>query len=148
MGVKEWSCVIAGFVLGGAAMVPIVANAQSANSDSSEKFRPSQVATNKGVLTGKEIRVEGVLLNEGTNYFTDRRLTVKDSAAAPEPGLPVKLQLPTEVPPGPSGEQTSPPVLSQYLGKKVVLDGILKEDFIRGFGRTTVLEVQRLRPVD
>ena len=109
---------------------------------------PSVVLANGEKLTGQKVTVEGTLLNQGTNYFTDRRLVVTDAGGQSRMALPVKAWVASEIPSPPAGQGTSPPVLSQYIGRKVILEGIIKEDNLRGFGKVKYLDVVSGRVVD
>src|SRR5262245_34575674 len=70
---------------------------------------------------GKTLRVTGTLENQGSNYFTDLRVALRDALGN---AIRVRPWLPTSLPPGPSrpgGGTKAPPTLSQFLGKKVEL---------------------------
>ena len=41
-----------------------------------------------------------------------------------------------------------PPVLSDYLGRKVILRGTIKDDELRGFGKIKYLDVESASIVD
>jgi hypothetical protein len=110
-------------------------------------YTPSAVVADEDRLNGQHVAVEGLLQNKGKNYFTDRRLVITDASGESKASLPVKEWLPIEAPPNPSGQTSSPPLLSDYLGKKVVLQGFLKEDDLRGFGTVKFLEVESARIV-
>ncbi len=97
---------------------------------------PRLLAEGDQVL-GKPIRIEGVLENAGSNYFTDRQIVLraKDGARVPvQPWLPL-----TAAPGGGSGGQ---PVLTNYLGKSVRLEAVLEEAPMKGLG-----VVRRLRVI-
>src|SRR5260370_161376 len=116
-------------------------------STSMEKYTPSAVLANEEKLNGKQVTVEGTLENHGKNYFTDRRLVVTDGTSSGS-ALPVRLALPSNVPPAPPGQQASPATLSQYLGQKVILRGTLREDALRGFGKVKFLDVDSVRAIE
>ncbi|MDA9414094.1 hypothetical protein XH81_04355 [Bradyrhizobium sp. CCBAU 25360] len=82
--------------------------------------------------------VEGVLENEGTNYFTNSRLVIEQPGS--DKSVVVRLRTPLEIQRPPSGQQSIPPTQADYLGKKVKIQGVLKEQFVRGLGRAVVLE--------
>jgi hypothetical protein len=84
---------------------------------------------------GRTVTVNGLLRNAGGNYFTDLRLELSDGRAA----VVVQPWLPLEVPPMRTGAGGNrPPVLSDYLGKKVKITGCLRKD-----GEIFLLEVQQ-----
>jgi hypothetical protein len=69
---------------------------------------------------GKTFRITGTLDNQGSNYFTDLRVVLRDAQGN---AIRVRPWLPASLPPGPSrptGTKT-PATLSQFLGKKVEL---------------------------
>jgi hypothetical protein len=111
-------------------------------------YTPSAVVDSDGALNGKYVAVVGLLQNRGKNYFTDRRLVVTDTTGSAKASLPVKAWVPAEAPPGPSGLTASPPLLSDYVGKKVILEGTIKENSLRGFGMVKYLDVESARVVD
>ena len=60
--------------------------------------------------------------------------------------MAVQIPLPVEVVPGRGPLNDSPsPVLSQYLGKNVIILGEVKSDVIRGVGLTQVLVVKSIK---
>ncbi|WP_439397252.1 hypothetical protein ACRQ5Q_09145 [Bradyrhizobium sp. PMVTL-01] len=82
--------------------------------------------------------VEGVLENEGTNYFTNSRLVIRQPGS--DKSVVVRLRTPLEIQRLPSEQQSIPPTQADYLGKKVKIQGVLKEQFVKGLGRAVVLE--------
>lgn len=99
---------------------------------------PSQVIQDKDKLLNNNLVVEGVLENEGTNYFTNSRLVIKQPGS--DKSLVVRLRTPLETQRPPNDQQSAPPTQADYLGKKVKIQGVLKEQFVRGVGRAVVLE--------
>jgi hypothetical protein len=93
-------------------------------------------------FAGKTVVVEGTLVNEGKNYFTDLRVAVQDDSGEK---IYVSPWLPTEVPPGPPGRESTRPTLSQFLGKRVELTGTLEKRTLRGVGETQQLVVKQAR---
>jgi M6 family metalloprotease-like protein len=74
---------------------------------------------------GKLLKVDGTLDNAGKNYFTDRRLVLRQA----EGGGSVPVQwpgLPLEVPRPPGASTSRPATLSDYLGQKVEVVGVLE----------------------
>jgi hypothetical protein len=80
------------------------------------------------------LRVTGLLVNKGKNYFTDLRVYLRDG----DREIRVRPWLPFEVPPAPPGrEATRPMVQSDFLGRKVTIEGSLREhkaDIFSGTG--------------
>jgi hypothetical protein len=121
------------------AAAPLMACAASAqNAAEPKNLTPSEVVQNQAKFLNKELVVEGTLQNAGTNYFTNSRLVLKQ-ADSPDV-LVVKMHLPLEVFRPASDAQNSPATPSDYLGKKVKLKGVLKEEEVRGLGRVIVLD--------
>jgi hypothetical protein len=125
-----------------------VVRAEEPESKEAQRFVPSEVMAKGDRLAEKRVTVEGVLVNEGTNYFTDRRLVLKDTSDTTDGGLPVKPWVQMEATRGQEGQQMPGPVLSDYLGKKVVLQGVLKEVSLKGLGKTKILEVESAKILD
>jgi hypothetical protein len=113
--------------------------AQTTVEQSAPKLSPSEVLQNKEKLLNNEV---GVLENAGTNFFTDARLVIRQPGS--NDSLIVKLRVPLETIRPSSGQPTPPTTKSDLLGKKVKLQGILKEEDVRGVGRATVLESTQL----
>lgn len=110
----------------------------SGPTDSTQVLSPAQVIQNKDKLLNNRLVVEGVLENEGTNYFTDSRLVIKQPGS--DKGVIVRLKAPLETLRPQNDQPSIPPTQSDYLGKKVKIQGVLKEQFVRGVGRAVVLE--------
>ncbi|WP_426421759.1 hypothetical protein [Bradyrhizobium genosp. A] len=110
----------------------------SGPTDSAQALTPSQVIRNKDRLLNNNLVVEGVLENAGTNYFTNSRLVIKQPGS--DESVIVRLKTPLEVQRPPKDQQSAPPTQADYLGKKVKIQGVLKEQFVRGLGRAVVLE--------
>jgi hypothetical protein len=108
---------------------------------------PSELLANKDQLTNQPVTVEGTLSNSGTNYFTDLRVILKDHKDSSE-GVLVQPWLPVEVPPNAKSGDTAAPTLSDYIGKKVVIKGVLTDGVVRKVGPTKVLRVDSARIVD
>jgi hypothetical protein len=87
------------------------------------------------------------LVNQGTNYFTDLQVILKDGDEKSAGGVRVQPWLPTELPPRRSGSK-SPATLSDYLGKRVVLEGVLTDGAGQDGRSTKVLRVNRARIVE
>ena len=113
------------------------ANAQPAT----QKVTPTELLSKKTELANKPVTVEGFLTNAGTNFFTDRRVVLKDDKNARD-GVLVQPWLPAATPPPPPGAQSSTATLSDYLGRKVAITGVLKDGVVKNVGPTKVLHVQ------
>ena len=101
-------------------------------------------ATSGEVVRGTEVVVEGVLTNEGTNYFTDRKLVVTGQG---EQGGEIAVTVPAPLETargGTSSDEASPEALSDILGKRVVLRGRVHKEMQKGVGLTDVLVVEEL----
>jgi len=105
---------------------------------------PSSALSKSDRLKGEQITVKGRLINQGKNFFTDRRLVLTDPANRSDV-LPVKPWVLIETPPLPGPSGSPPQALSDYLGKTVILKGSVREDHLRGFGKVKYLEVQSAR---
>jgi hypothetical protein len=116
---------------------------------------PPAEAVGGQVMRGAEVVVEGVLINEGNNYFTDRRLVVKGEG--PEGGeilvttpLPLETALPATAPGAPTAAvapqdpTAAPRDLSDVLGKKVLVRGHVQRAMQKGVGMTDVLVIEEL----
>jgi hypothetical protein len=119
-------------------LIGSVAFAQNAGTPTPPSLTPSDVVQNQTKLLNKQLVVEGTLQNAGTNYFTNSRLVLKQSDSTDV--LVVKLRVPLEIPRPANDTQNSPATASDYLGKKVRIKGVLKEENVRGLGRVIVLE--------
>lgn len=94
---------------------------------------------------GKTVHVNGVLENEGKNYFTDMRLILKDNEGH---FVDVRPWLPLETPPAPPNAPGSKPeTLSRFLGKKVDLVAALERDTVRRVGEVYLLVVKSAKVV-
>lgn len=85
-------------------------------------------------------RVAGTLANLGTNYFTDQRIVLRDADGRT---IPVRPWLPMEMPKGPPGAPKRGEVLSDYLGKSVVLEATLVRGDMPRLGVVDYLKVER-----
>jgi hypothetical protein len=85
---------------------------------------------------GTVVTIEGKLQNAGTNYFTDRRIVLKDSSGE----IDVQAWLPMTTEPA-SDSSGKPEALSDYLGKQVVLTGMVTKQPVKGIGLKEVLVV-------
>lgn len=110
-----------------------------ANDSNSEKVVTTSEA--KAAATDGDqaeiMTLEGKLQNAGTNYFTDRRIVLKDSKGE----IDVQAWLPLTAA-EPSSGSDKPEVLSDYLGKHVVLTGMVSKQPIKGVGVTEVFVVE------
>jgi M6 family metalloprotease-like protein len=98
---------------------------------------PAEVAA-ADIAVGKEIVVEGILSNKGTNYFTDRQLVISG-----EGGGELAVSAPAPLSTAQSGTGTGTPEnLSDLLDKKVLLRGRLERELRKGEGLTEVFVVE------
>ena len=107
-----------------------------------EKASVKALADAPAKFAGKTVVVEGTLVNEGKNYFTDLRVVVQDDSGEK---IYVSPWVPTELPPGPPGQEATRPTLSQFLGKRVELTGTLEKRTLRSVGETHQLVVKEAR---
>ena len=108
---------------------------------------PSEAASGS-VVRGEEVVVEGVLTNEGTNYFTDRQLVVKGEGAAGG-AIAVTAPVPLETAGAPAtAAATAPQDLSDILGKKVLVRGRVHKEMQKGTGLTDVLVIEEFEVVE
>jgi hypothetical protein len=133
----------AGAVIAAAFCVAALVNAQTAT----DKVTPSELLAKKDQFTNQPVTVEGTLSNSGNNFFTDLRVVLKDNKESAE-GVLVQPWLPLEVPPGPNSGGPSVKTLADYLGKKVVITGVLTNDVVKNVGATKVLRVNSAHIVD
>jgi M6 family metalloprotease-like protein len=106
---------------------------------------PSEAASGS-VVRGEEVVVEGVLVNEGTNFFTDRKLVVKGEAGGGE--IPVTAPVPLETAGAATAGATAPQDLSDILGKKVLVRGRVQKEMQKGTGLTDVLVIEEFEVVE
>jgi hypothetical protein len=94
-------------------------------------------------MPGGEVQVRGILVNKGTNYFTDQQFVLRD----PDTGAEIYIRpwLPLSVGPVPGGQRSSteetPGVQSDFLGKKVILKGHFSKGQLKGIGTVDLLTV-------
>jgi len=94
------------------------------------------------------VQVTGILENQGKNFFTDLRLVLKDGEGRlfpVRPWLPLSLPPRPPAPQAPSGPARQPAVLSDFLGKRVELTGIVEKGALRHAGEVYYLTVQEAR---
>jgi len=104
------------------------------------------LATSPDQYLGKTVRVKGILENEGTNYFTDMRLVLKDQEGN---FVHVRPWLPLETPPAPpNAPEPKPETLSRFLGETVDLVATLDRDTVRRVGEVYLLVVKSAKIVD
>lgn len=107
---------------------------------------PSEAMSGK--LRGEDVVIEGVLSNQGSNYFTDRKLVVTGEGGANVGGeVIVTVPAPLEMP----GAESTPPsadTLSDLLDKKVILRGKLQKQVQKGVGLTDVFVVEEVQIVE
>jgi hypothetical protein len=108
------------FVLTGPALACSQDRPPATPSDGPQTVTVATVASRPEDYVGKTFRITGTLENQGSNYFTDLRVVLRDAQGN---AIRVRPWLPASLPPGPSrppGSKT-PATLSQFLGKKVEL---------------------------
>ena len=85
------------------------------------KLSLAELTHNREKYAGQLVQVKGELVNSGTNYFADLKITLGDgkgNAILIQPWLPLEVP-----PPRPGGPKNRPALLSDYLGKMVRLSG-------------------------
>jgi|RhiMethySRZTD1v2_1073278.scaffolds.fasta_scaffold70974_2 hypothetical protein len=112
-----------------------------------DKVTPTELLAKQDQLTNKPVVVQGTLSNSGTNYFTDLRVILKDNTDAAA-GVIVQPWLPIET----RQQQTdgTPPTakLSDFLGKKVEIHGMLTDSVVKHVGPAKILRVESVRILD
>jgi hypothetical protein len=104
------------------------------------------LASSPDQYLGKTVRVKGTLENQGTNYFTDMRLVLKDAEGH---FVHVRPWLPFETPPAaPNAPGRRPDTLSRYLGKTVELLAAVDRDTVRRLGEVHLLVVESAKVVE
>ena len=102
----------------------------------------STVASNPERFVGRSLTLRGTLSNNGKNYFTDLIVVLTDDKD--ESFVYIQPWLPTSVPPSLPG--TAPrDTLSNYLDKKVELEGTLRFGEVKKVGDAHYLEVTSAR---
>ncbi len=97
-------------------------------------------------FSGEPLRIVGILDNEGTNYFTDLRVVLKDDAGDK---IYVRPWLPMSTPPSPIvGGDAEPETLSQFLGKRVELTAVVERGTLKRVGEVYLLNVESCRVVE
>jgi len=111
-----------------------VANAQAAAAQAAPRpVALAALAANPAGWAGKRVIVVGTLENVGTNFFTDRRIVLKDSSGV---FVDAAMPAPISVAPGPIGSPPpSFPALSDFLGERIEFTGEVIEMDIRGVGK-------------
>ncbi len=116
---------------------------------------PEQVAISPAqarggdVVRGAEVVVRGILSNEGTNYFTDRRLVLKGGG---DQGGEIPVTAP--VPLSTARDRAAPAEgnaradLGSVLGKEVILRGRVRKEPQKGVGLADVLVVEEMQVVE
>jgi hypothetical protein len=130
-------------VVAAAFCVAALVNAQTVP----DKVTPTELLAKKDQLTNQPVTVEGTLSNSGNNFFTDLRVVLKDNKDSAE-GVLVQPWLPVEVPSGSKSGDASAATLADYMGKKVVITGVLTDGVVKKVGSTKLLRVQSVRVVD
>jgi hypothetical protein len=126
----------------------LVATVSLAQKD--EVSTPGELARRaQGEMPEGEVQVRGILVNKGTNYFTDQRFVLRD----PETGAEIYVRpwLPLSVSRLPGGEVAPsdgvPSVQSDFLGKEVILKGHFSEGQLKGVGTVDVLTVDEAQVI-
>jgi M6 family metalloprotease-like protein len=106
---------------------------------------PAEVAK-RATIAGQEVVVEGILTNEGTNFFTDRRLVVTGEGSTGGK-IMVTAPAPLEIRRPPVGSRSAhePQTLPDILGKKVIVRGRMQRELLKGEGLTDVLVIEELK---
>lgn len=132
-----------------AAAVGVVATAGSiAGETTSGGVGPAAVALTPAQASTVEdsaakVTVRGVLLNAGTNYFTDQRIVLSDPAAVGGKPLDVQGWLPTSVLRPQRSGAPAPDVMSNYIGKEIELTGRIELRPVRGQPPAKTLIVEK-----
>lgn len=106
---------------------------------------PQQAISDK--LRGEELLIEGVLTNQGSNYFSDRKLVVTGQGGADSGGeIIVTLPAPLEMAAPSNGNVPDANTLSGLLNKNVILRGKLERKLQKGLGLTDVFVVDEVQP--
>ena len=85
-----------------------------------------ELASTPEKYVNQPLQVTGTLVNLGKNYFTDRRIVLRDTEGHT---FPVQPWLPLEVP---RKDHSGPPTLANYLDKKIVITGTLERKAANG----------------
>ena len=104
-----------------------------------DAITPSEALADSKVEKGAVVKVEGTLENAGTNYFTDRRLVLKEVDGEGEINVQAWLPMTAQPSTDPSKRRE---VMSDFLGKKVILTGKVTQQPVKGVGVTEVLVVK------
>lgn len=104
-----------------------------------DAITPSEALADSKAENGAVVKVVGTLENAGTNYFTDRRLVLKEVDGEGEINVQAWLPM-TAQPSTDPGKRRE--VMSDYLGKKVILTGKVTQQPVKGVGVTEVLVVK------
>ena len=98
----------------------------------------------QGEMPNGEVQVRGILVNKGTNYFTDQKFMLRDPDTGEE--IFVRPWLPLSISRVPGGNQSSAEgtlsVQSDFVGKEVILKGHFSEGQLKGIGTVDVLTVE------
>ena len=95
---------------------------------------------------GERVRVRGVLVNQGKNYFTDRRVGLRGEGGA---FVAVRPWLPLELPPArPDQKPSERELLSDYLDQQIEIVGTLERGSIKGMGNVIHLNVESAVRID
>jgi hypothetical protein len=141
MGARFAAWVCAGVLAAVCAAAPTVQDPQSEPVVSVEAL-----ASSPDQYLGKTVRVKGTLENQGTNYFTDLRLVLKDQDGN---FVHVRPWLPLETPPAPpNAPGRRPETLSRFLGKTVELVATLDRDTVKRVGEVYLLVVKSAKVVE
>jgi hypothetical protein len=116
--------------------------------ETAEILTPSQVLANLDGFMRKRVTVRGVLVNEGTNYFTDRRLVLRDAHGSVGSTLAVTAGVQTESAPGKTTPRGSAADLSDYLDQVVVMEGVIDEITRKGGRKAKGLRVISVKVAD
>lgn len=104
-----------------------------------------EVARNPEAYLKQFLRVAGKLENKGENLFTDLKVVLRD---AEDNEIYVRPWLPISLPPRPPGSSgAKPPVLSDYLGRRVEVDAVLERGTLKKLGEVYILNVKSAKIV-
>src|SRR5947209_9148441 len=129
--------------LGFCAIFLVIGTGATASRAAGPILTPSELVNRADLLPKEELSIRGVLQNAGSNYFTDRRIVLKDEKNT-DSFVYVQGGPPVELPPGQGNVAAKPRILSDLLGKEVILKGTLDNGIKRGVGPTTVFRVNSI----
>lgn len=119
---------LAAAIVSAAILTSMVVTAQDTPA-ATKVLTPSEAKVVAQRDSSKVVSIKGQLQNAGTNYFTDSRLVLKNGSGEidVEAWLPMTVEDPMD-----SAGVDKPKVISDYLGKNVVLTGMVTKQSVKG----------------